>query len=567
MLTDPLLAFGTLVAFAILLGFVGDRLRLPRVTSYLVAGVIVGPSVLGLIGRSELEHFDPVANLAMALVLFNLGSHFTVPLLKKIGSHILPVAVGDLVVTSGCVAGGLWIIVQSSTSGLGTAAALLLGCLAMATAPATTVLVLKEMRSEGEVTESAQALVAINNLTTIIVFELLMLAFASFGNEGGMGFGDELAAFAWTFFGSVSLGIMLGLAMSFAAGFLSTMQWIAVLLAASMVGLGLCDTFPMSYMLAFLVAGFIFANTSQEKETDLAESEKLTTLLCVAFFAIHGAELELDKFLQIGFIGVAYIVLRVTGKYLGIRLGASWSRESREMRQWLGAAMLSQAGAAIALSAVAVDHNPVAFAPVQTIILGTVIVFEILGPLLIRMSVVNSGEVPIAHVTRHSNLSFADQLRTMWWKLTSFGSDPALAHAAADITVASLARSRVAGIPQDAQFDEIIAHIEHSHDNTFPVVNDQNQVVGIIRYPLLSESLFDPLVSKLVRAEDIATAVEKVVYGDEPASVVFDFFRSSSDDCLPIISRDESRRMEGVVRRADLRTFLIRKRQKGSSGH
>ncbi len=498
----------------------------------------------------------------MALVLFNLGSHFSIGRLAAIRSHIVPVAIGDVFFTSACVACGLWMF------GAGIPAALMLGCLAMATAPATTVLVLKELRSEGPVTESTQALVAINNLTTIIVFEVLLLLMASIGEEGSKDLVTELMMFGWAFAGSLLLGLAVGLSLSFSAGFLSSKHWIAALLAAAMLGLGLCDVFPMFYMLAFLVAGFAFANTAGNHEQDLAESEKITSLLCVAFFSIHGAELRLDQFWQLGSIGTAYIVLRLIGKYLGIRWGARWSHESREMRDWLGAAMFSQAGAAITLAAVAVAHNRVAFEPVQTIILGSVIVFEIIGPLLIRTAVLNSGEVPIAHVARRANLSLVDQCRNMWWRLqASIGGDPQPEIAAEEMTVASLARSGVAGIPQHAQFDEIISHIEHSHDNTFPVVNKHNQVVGIIRYPMLSESLFAPGVSQLVRAEDIATPVKRVAYGDEPASVIFDFFRGSSDDCIPVISRDDSRQMIGVVRRADLRTLLIRKRKKGGGGH
>jgi CBS domain-containing protein len=438
----------------------------------------------------------------------------------------------------------------------------------MATAPATTVLVLKELRSEGPVTESAQALVAINNLVTILTFELLMLALVWFGGDGSADIYPQVQSVLWTFLGSTLLGVALGLALSFSAGFLSTTNWIVVLLAVSMVGLGICTATPMNYMLTFLVMGFVFANTSQDNQQDLAESQKITTLLCVAFFAIHGADLKLDQFMMLGKIGTAYIALRALGKYVGIRIAASWSHESREMRDWLGAAMLSQAGAAIALSAAAVSRDRATFELVQTVILGSVIVFEILGPLLIRAAVVNSGEVPIAHIARHSSLSVADQLQAMWWKLkSSLGGDPRPSIDALDMTVGSLARSRVTGIPQDAQFDEIISHIEHSHDNTFPVVNANNQVVGLIRYPVLSESLFDPNVAKLVRAEDLATVVEKVLYADEPASEAFEYFQSSSDDCIPVVSRDESRQMQGVVRRADLRTVLIRKRKKGSSAH
>ncbi len=565
---NPLFASGTLVAVAVTVGFLGDWLRIPRVTSYLLAGVLVGPGVFGWISSDDLHRFHPIADLAMALVLFILGSHFSLALLAKIRSHIVPVAIGELLLTCLTVTVGLTLF------GVSFVPALMLGVLAMATAPATTVIVLKELRSEGPVTESCQALVAINNLVTILAFELLLIGLAIFGGQGAAGLGVQIVSFLWTFLGSVIVGLVLGLSLSFVAGFLNTMQWVAVLLAVSMLGLGVCGIETagggklMSYMLTFLVAGFVFANTAPDSEQDLVESEKLTTLLCVVFFAIHGAELRLDQFMQLGAIGTGYIALRSIGKYLGVRIAASVSHESLEMRDWLGATMLSQAGAAIALAGVAVSRDQAAFEPIQTVILGSVIVFEIVGPLMIRIGVVNSGEVPIVHVARHSNLSLGEQIRSMRWKLRlSLGDDPAPAIQAMEMTVGALTRSRVMGIREDAQLDEIISHIEHSSDHTFPVVNGKNQVVGVIRYPTLSETLFDPHVGRLVCAEDLATEVERVVHADQPVSEVYDYFMTSNDDCVPVVSREASRHMEGVVRRSDLQSILIRKQKRGGGGH
>ena len=555
--TNPLLALGLIVFTAIVLGIVGDWFRLPRVTSYLIAGVLCGPSLFGLVAASDLHHLEPIADIAMGLVLFNLGAHFSIKKLLRIRKHVIPIAIGDLLATFIVVTGGLLLFGQSLSLSL------MLGCLAMATAPATTVLVLKELRSEGPVTESAQALVAFNNFACILVFELLLIGFMLFDGNQNHDLSLQAIRFLWTFGGSFAIGVLSGLLLSFVAGFLSTLQWMAALLAVITCTLGFCEIYPVSYMLTFLVMGFIVANTANDSTQDLAESERVTALLSIAFFAIHGAELNVEQFLQIGAVGAAYIVLRCVGKYVGIHFGARWGHESTAMRTWLGTSMLSQAGAAIALSAVAVSRNRAEFEPVQTIILGSVLFFEIVGPLLIRLSVVRSGEVPIAHIARHSSGSIREQLRGMWWKFRlSIDADSMSRDAVEGLTVSSLARSKVTGIPQDAGLDAIISHVEHSHDDTFPVIDSANRVVGIIRYPVLSECLFDPGVSKLARAEDIATPVERLVHPDEPASAVYDFFLESTDDCVPIVSR-EDRTMTGIVRRSDVRALLIRSRKRG----
>ena len=270
---NSLLALGVLVSSAIVLGIIGDWLRLPRVTSYLIAGVLLGPSLFGLVTGPALHHLEPIADIAMGLVLFNLGARFSVNYLRKIRKHITPLAIGDLLATFLFVTVGLLLFGQSLSMSL------MLGCLAMATAPATTILVLRELRSDGPVTESAQTLVAVNNLACVLVFELLLFGFLMFDGSQSMNLGEQASRFAWTFLGSVLIGVAFGLIVSFATGFLSTIQWMAVMLAASTAVLGVCEIYPVSYMLTFLVMGFVFANMAPDSFLDLAESERVLSLI------------------------------------------------------------------------------------------------------------------------------------------------------------------------------------------------------------------------------------------------------------------------------------------------
>lgn len=561
-----------LVSSAIVLGIIGDWLRLPRVTSYLIAGVLLGPSLFGFVTGPALHNLEPIADIAMALVLFNLGARFSINYLCKIRERIALLAIGDLLATFLFVTVGLLLFGQS------LAMSLMLGCLAMATAPATTILVLRELRSDGPVTESAQALVAVNNLACVLVFELLLFGFLLFDGSQSIDLGEQASRFAWTFLGSVLIGAAFGLIVSFMTGFLSTIQWMAVMLAASTAVLGICEIYPVSYMLTFIVMGFVFANVAPDSFLDLAESERVTKLLSIAFFAIHGADLQASKFMQLGTVGIAYIILRCLGKYVGIRMGASRgplsknsnpsknsndSKNPSNVRNWLGTAMLSQAGAAIALSAVAVSRNEAAFEPVQTIILGSVLFFEILGPILIRTSVVQSSEVPKAHVNRHPSGSILEQVRMMLAKFRkSIGVNTLMRDEFEGLTVSTLSRPIVEGIPQGATLDAIISYVEDSPDNTFAVTDNNNAVVGVIRYPILSECLFDPSISELALAEDIATPPSRLFHPDEPAISLYHYFLECTDDIAPVVSRDYGS-MTGVVRRSDVRALLISSRRKG----
>ena len=356
---SPLVALGITVSVALVLGVVGTWMRLPKVTSYLIAGLLLGPSVLEVVTEAPLQPLHSITTMAMALVLFNLGAHFSVVFVRKIWRHILPVAFGDLAFTFGVVAFGLYAIGQSAPT------ALMLGCLAMATAPATTVLVLKELRSEGPVTESAQALVAANNLVTIVAFEVVFIGLALWDPANQTTMSEHVSTLLSTVGVALAVGVICGLLLSYACNVFQGTSWIAMLLAVSSLTLGICKYCDASYMLAFLVMGFVFVNTARESSQALNESAKITAVFCVAFFAIHGAELKMGEFVKLGFVGAAYIGFRCLGKYLGTYLLARWSHESVETRRWLGTSMLSQAGAAIALCDIAVRRDASTFSGVQ----------------------------------------------------------------------------------------------------------------------------------------------------------------------------------------------------------
>jgi CBS domain-containing protein len=266
----------------------------------------------------------------------------------------------------------------------------------------------------------------------------------------------------------------------------------------------------------------------------------------------------------IGLIGVAYMVCRIIGKYGGIRLAAIAMGETPEVRRWLGSSLLAQAGAAIGLSTLAVHRSPELGEQIQVVILGSVVFFELLGPVLIRESVLRAGEVPIGHVIHHSSRSTFDQLRSVWDRVVvAMGRTPEET-VDREFTATDLMRKNVKGIPQSASFDEVLSFIEHSHDNTYPVVDADLTVVGIIRYPLLASVFFDATVAPLVRAEDLATTPGTVLHPDDSISRVQEAFRRENDDCIPVVAREGPPTLKGVIRRGDFTHLMIRQHRAAS---
>jgi len=557
------LTLGLLLVAALVGGRLAEYVRLPKVTAYLLTGMLLGTGALHWIRAEHISLIEPLTKLAISLVLFNLGCHFPMSRVRRILRRVLRLSLGELAATFLLVSLGLTVLCL--LLGERWEIALLLAALALATAPATTILVLKENESEGPVTEYASSLVALNNLVAIVVFELLFLGILFF--EGTLsGPAAELGNLAWNLAGSVALGVAGGLIVSFAYPLVTASHRLVLLLGVISLLLGMCEVNQMPYLLTFLATGVTVANSSDQTRQMLAELDRLTGLLCVVFFVTHGAQLRLDAFVQAGLIGFGYIVLRLSGKFFGIRVAATAGREEPAVRNWLGPSLIAHAGIAIAISAIAVQRtarlDPALHQlcrDVHTVILGTVVVFEIIGPILIRVAVLRAGEVPLAHAIHHTSPGLMDQMQMVWNRLLqAAGRNPWKNRSSENLTVDQLMRKNVSGVPQEATFDEVVAYIEHSHDNTYPVVGRSGELVGAIRYRELSTALFDPALVSLVRAADVTTPAGCVLHPDESVARVREMFEASKDDCLPVVTREKPYRLVGLVRRRDVLRLLIR---------
>ncbi|GAB4142200.1 MAG: cation:proton antiporter [Planctomycetaceae bacterium] len=542
---------GILLAVCLTVGLIAEALRLPKVTAYLAVGVTFGPSVLDFVPHHQVLQLNPLLKLAMGLVLFQLGSQFPLPRLKPLLHRLLPISLGELTFTFGLVAVGVWAVTSDLRFGL------LLGALALATAPATTLLVLQESESEGPVTDLAGGMVAINNFCSIVAFEVIFLVSAFFVGNMNSSIGMECLLLLRDIGGSLLLGAIVGIAVSYICGLLKPSRWLVLLVSANALTLGLCESLQIPYMLAFFCMGLVVVNTSTQNREIQAELKHLAGLLTVTFFVIHGAELRLEALLQVGLVGAVYVAMRSLGKYLGTRTAAKFAGESQDVCSWLGPSLLAQAGAAIALSAIAVERNPELGRQLQTVILGTVVVFELVGPVLTRYAIRQAGEMPIDQAIHHTSVTPWQQLKEVWSKLYGIGERGFQSSIQKqDVTVKQLMRPHVTPIEQSATFDKVLEFVEHSHDNTYPVVDEAGRLIGVIRYRELGQVLFDPSANTLIRAVDMADPARVVLSPENTIEDVRKSFQQSLDDCLPVVSPDHE--LLGIVRRRDFTKLVAR---------
>ena len=556
--SDIFVAIGVLLAVSLLAAAAFEWIRIPKVTAYLLVGTFAGAHGLHLVSHETVNSLMPFADMAMALVLFNLGNQFPISKLGRLG-RLLPLSIGEQVATFAIVAAGLWLITHNPTMSV------LLGALALATAPATTVLVLKEVQSRGPVTELANGLVVLNNLVCILLFETLLVMFTG-GGEQASGLFSSGMALCWKFSAAILLGGTAGMIVSYFSALVASKRWLVLVVAASACLLGLCNHLGYPYMLAFLTMGAVVASFSTEATALKTEIDNLTTLLCVVFFVYHGTEMDVFAFVNAGMLGAAYVAFRVIGKYTGIFGVAHLKKEAPDIRNWLGLTLMAQAGAAIALCTIAVKQSPELGRALQTIILGSVVFFEIAGPLAIRLAVIRAGEVPLSQAIYHASHTPMEQARELWSRIAAvFAPGKFNGRTIDQLKVTDLMR-RSNSVTEDATFDLVIDHIEHSHDDIFPVVNSEGVPVGIIRYNAINNVLYDPHAADLVCAEDLMQPFDVSLRKSDDASRAIEHLLQTDDDCILVTDDEEPLPFLGVVRRSDITALLIQERKSASQG-
>ncbi|MBD3337092.1 MAG: hypothetical protein GF355_16375 [Candidatus Eisenbacteria bacterium] len=380
-----LLAVGLVILLGVIGGKIARRIRVPQVSGYLVMGLLIGPSVLGMLSREGLNDVRLVHDIALGLILFAIGGAIHIEKFRLIGRRIVLLTLAE--------SAGALILVFLATLALGgpLPLAVLLGVIAVATAPAATLLVLREYNSHGPVTDYTLAIVALNNMLCVVLFSL---AFAGVHISQGMNLAQSLLDPFREITGALIIGGLVGAALSYWENHIDDLpEMLMAIIGGVLVATGAALSIGISPLLPAMVAGAVTANFSQMHRLVYVELRQAEQPFYIAFFVLSGAALHLDSLPQLGLIGLAYLVFRVAGKYLGIYLAAKPLQAPEVVRRNVGWALVPQAGVALGLARETVLEYPEFGLDVQQIILATVIVYETAGPLLTRWAIFRAGEV------------------------------------------------------------------------------------------------------------------------------------------------------------------------------
>ncbi len=407
---EILLTLSVAIFAGLMLSRVAKKLKLPAVTAYLVAGVLIGPFVLGALGieglgftsHENVKSFSLLSDIALGFIAFAIGNEFRLAQLKKIGKQATIIGVFQAVFTTVLVDAvliGLHFIIPDKFP---IEAAIVLGAVAAATAPAATLMVVRQYKAKGPVTDVLLPVVALDDAVGLVLFAI------SFGVAKAISSGtvdmisvivEPIAEVVM----SLLLGFVMGAIFTFCERFFhSRSKRLAMSVAFVLATVGLSKInfeiggvhIAFSSLLVCMMLGTVFCNMCDFSENLMDRLDRWTAPLFILFFVISGAELELSIFkdLAVVLIGVVYIASRCVGKYFGARISSKWVKCDENIVKYLGVTLFPQAGVALGMAIKAEELGPVGLI-IANITLFAVLIYEIVGPALTKMSLLKAGEI------------------------------------------------------------------------------------------------------------------------------------------------------------------------------
>jgi Kef-type K+ transport system membrane component KefB len=387
------ISLNTFISLAIMiftgmaLGRLVKLIKLPNVTGYLLAGLLLGPSVLGLISEDFLSSSSIISDAALGFIAFSIGNEFKISYFKRVGAMPIVIAIFESLFAVVFVALALII------TGHEAPFSLVLASIAAATAPAATIMVIKQYKARGPVTETLLSVVAIDDATALIMYSIsVAIATALTGKSASVK--DLLLPPVIEIFGALIVGAILGLLFLIPLKFFKKDgNRLSLTIAFIFMGLGLSSLCGFSSLLFCMAMGAIIANFSPDVNHIMKLSDRITPPIFMLFFVASGAELKLSVLPSVGVVGIIYIVVRVIGKMSGASFGALLCKADKNIRKYLGPALIPQAGVAIGLSLAASSVVPQYATEIRTVILCGTLIYELVGPAISKASLKRAGEI------------------------------------------------------------------------------------------------------------------------------------------------------------------------------
>lgn len=374
--------------FGLLIGQVLKKVKLPEVMGYLIAGIVIGPYVLDLVTIDSLNSMELFSTIALSFVSFLIGAEFKWNYVKRLGKKPFIIGLTCSLFTMFVVTVCLYL------AGTTMSFALIMGAIASATAPVAIMMIVKEYRSRGELTDTMLSVIAIDDVISVIIFGFTIVI-AQYLESGSATLEGIMQPFSEIGI-SLIMGTVLGLFLGVTAKLFKTRNnIICMILVTVFTAILIADYAEIPSILMCMITGMVFVNAYNRNFTDkvLDVMDDISSPLMIIFFVISGASLDFKVLPAVGVIGIIFILSRTFGKIFGAYLGATIGKSSNNVKKYLGPTLLSETGIAIGLALLAKEVFPNDGETLIAITIAASFIFDMIGPFLVKLSLKKAGEI------------------------------------------------------------------------------------------------------------------------------------------------------------------------------
>jgi Kef-type K+ transport system membrane component KefB len=383
------------VAVAMFGGMLMTRLtrlvKLPNVTAYLIAGVVIGPYCLKLMSAETVSSLNIITEAALGFIAFSIGDQFKLSNLKAIGK---PAMVITILESAGAVA---VVMISTMLLGFDPIICIMLGALSASTAPAATIMVVRQYKAEGPLTNMLLPVVAADDGTGLIAYSICVNIALNMVNHTAFSVTNTILMPILQILLALVIGAVMGFLLSLCNRFFhSHTNRMSLVIAMVFIGVGVADRFGLSNLLLCMAMGAMYVNLADTKISDrvLGCIDDWTYPLFMLFFVLSGASLSVSTITKVGLIGIVYVLARFGGKFLGSWLGGVITHQPKVIKNNIGWALMPQAGVAIGMATMALQQLPLEYGQqIQTVVLAATLIYEIAGPIATKTALKRAGEI------------------------------------------------------------------------------------------------------------------------------------------------------------------------------
>lgn len=388
--TAVVLSLSIILFFGFFMTRITKKLKLPNVTGYIISGILIGPYGLNLVPSSIISNMEFVTDVALAFIAFDVGRFLKLSIIKKNSSQVFIITLCESLVAAFLVT-----IIMIFVFKLPISFSILLGAISAATAPASTIMTIRQYKAKGSFVNMILQVVALDDVVALVAFSICGSVAQALSSNEKLNFKLFLGPILLNL-AAIGLGIMFGFILNRLINPKRTDDNRLILAIAMILTMaGFCAAFDISPLLSCMALGTTYINISKSSKL-FKQLNNFTPPILTMFFVLSGMRLDVPSLVTGGIIGVTYFIVRIIGKYIGAYIGASLSNAEPEIRKYLGLALIPQAGVSIGLAFLGQRILPSDMGVLlSTIILSSSILYEIVGPISAKAALYLAGSIDI----------------------------------------------------------------------------------------------------------------------------------------------------------------------------